>query len=66
MPTPDPPAIENTKFQTQYGISWEGSGVGIEMLQEKKVHTVVQGIINEKISRTHTLDYHKYNPFFFF
>ena len=35
-----PPAIENTKFQIQYGISREGSGVGIEMSQEKKVHTV--------------------------
>ena len=40
MPTPDPPAIENTKFQSQYGISRKGSGVGIEMSQEKKVHTV--------------------------
>ena len=40
MPTPDPPAIVNTKFQTQYFISREGSGVGIEMSQEKKVHTV--------------------------
>jgi hypothetical protein len=40
MPTPDPPAIENTNFQTQYVISREGSGIGIDMSQEKKVHTV--------------------------
>ena len=34
-----PAAIENTKFQTQYVISREGSGVGIQMSQEKKTRT---------------------------
>ena len=40
MPTSDPPAIENTKFQTQYVKNREDSGVGIEISQEKKVQTV--------------------------
>ena len=41
MPTPDLlPAIDNTEFQTQYIISREGSGVSIEISQNKKVHTV--------------------------
>ena len=40
MPTPDP-AIYNSKSQTQYVLSREGSGVCIDMSQEKKVHTVL-------------------------
>lgn len=37
---PRTPAIENTKFKTQYVISREGSGVGTKISREKKIHTV--------------------------
>jgi hypothetical protein len=50
-----PPAIENTKFQTQYVISREGSGVGTEMSQ-KNYHCLCYGVFFSEQKPTHSLE----------